>query len=88
MDAFGPIGKISATTGAAALALSGAGKKDEKDKQPKDTPPSAKEIAMAAKARKNAQLKINAIVQNRELSQKAMTRRIGKVLDEYKGGKK
>ena len=47
--------------------------------------------AMAAKARKTAQAKIKAIQANKDISEKARTRRIGKVLDEYQttiGGKK
>ena len=43
---------------------------------------------MAQKARRNAQLKIKAIIENKEISRTAMTRRVGKVLDEYKGGSK
>lgn len=42
---------------------------------------------MATKARRMAQQKINAIYANKEISSKAKTRRIGKVLDEM-GGKK
>ena len=42
---------------------------------------------MAAKARKVAQQKINAIYANKEISGKAKTRRIGKVLDEMGGNK-
>jgi hypothetical protein len=38
---------------------------------------------MAAKARRIAQQKINAIYANKELSNKARTRRIGKAIDEY-----
>lgn len=46
---------------------------------------------MAAKARLVAQQKIKAIYQNKELSEKARTRRMGKVIDEYQkvmGGNK
>ena len=86
MDAFGPIQKLGATVGGAALAATKLGGK--KEAVAKDTTPSATELKMAAKARKNAQLKIKAITENRELSQKARTRRVGKVLDEYMGGKK
>lgn len=48
---------------------------------------------MAAKARKVAQEKINAIYANKELSKKARTQKMGKVIDEYNkattvGGKK
>lgn len=45
---------------------------------------------MAAKARRNVQVKINAIYANKELSSKAKTRRMGKVIDDYNkeiGGK-
>lgn len=38
---------------------------------------------MAARARKVAQQKINAIYANKELSAKAKTRRIGKAIDEF-----
>lgn len=41
---------------------------------------------MAQKARKQMQAKINAIYANKEISNKARTRRVGKVLDEYQGG--
>ena len=49
------------------------------------------DMQMAAKARKEAQAKINAIYANREISKKAKTRRLGKVMDDYNkqiGGKK
>ena len=49
------------------------------------------DMQMAAKARKEAQAKINAIYANKEISNKAKTRRMGKVMDEYNkkiGGKK
>lgn len=46
------------------------------------------DVKMAAKARQNVQQKINAIYANKELSSKARTRRVGKIIDEYnKGGK-
>lgn len=41
------------------------------------------DMKMAAKARKEAQAKINAIYANKEISNKAKTRRLGKVMDEY-----
>ena len=54
-------------------------------KQPSE--PKAKETGvdakMAAKARRVAQQKINSIYTNKELSNKARTRRIGIVMDEY-----
>lgn len=55
---------------------------------PKD---SGIDMKMAAKARKEAQAKINAIYANKEISNKAKTRRLGKVMDDYNkqiGGKK
>lgn len=54
--------------------------------------PTGIDAKMAAKARKTAQEKINAIYANKELSNKAKTQRIGKVMDEFSnlkaGGKK
>lgn len=47
---------------------------------------SGKDMKMAEKSRKVYQDKIKAIYSNKELSEKARTRRMGKVLDEYKGG--
>lgn len=47
-----------------------------------------KDIKMAAKARKKVQEKINAIYSNKDLSAKARTRRIGKIIDEYQEGGK
>lgn len=86
MDAFGPINKLGATLGASALAASQLSGKKSQPKQ--ETTPSANDLKMAQKARRNAQLKIKAIIENKEISRKAMTRRVGKVLDEYKGGSK
>lgn len=51
------------------------------------TSDSGVDAKMAAKARKVAQQKINAIYANKEISGKAKTRRIGKVLDEMGGTK-
>lgn len=42
----------------------------------------------AALARRQLQANINAIYANKELSNKAKTRRLGKLVDEYAGGKK
>lgn len=54
--------------------------------------PTGIDAKMAAKARQVAQQKINAIYANKELSNKAKTQRIGKVMDEFSdlkaGGKK
>ena len=76
--------------GAATIAMGakrlGAG--DAKAAGPKD---SGIDMKMAAKARKEAQAKINAIYANKEISNKAKTRRLGKVMDDYNkeiGGKK
>lgn len=63
-------------------------KKDNSEAPSIKAEPSAKDIEMAKKARRETQDKINAIIMNREISAKARTRRIGKVLDEYKGGSK
>lgn len=74
--------------GAATIAMGakrlGAGK-------PAGSKDSGIDMQMAAKARKEAQAKINAIYANKEISNKAKTRRLGKVMDEYSdkmGGKK
>lgn len=80
----GAINKLIGTAGAAA-ALSEKLGKDDKTPESKDSGVDAK---MAAKARKTAQQKIKTIQANKELSEKAKTRRIGKVLDEYIGGNK
>lgn len=72
-------------TGAGVIGA-GIGKVSGKGLYSKKVKISGKDIKMAAKARKEAQQKINAIANNREISIKAKTRRIGKVLDEYKGG--
>lgn len=85
-NALGPIASLLGVSAAGANALAGGLSKGKQGKQEKEE--SAIDIKMAQKARRTAQDKINAIIQNRELSRKAMTRRIGGVLDEYKGGKK
>lgn len=83
----GAINRLIGTAGAAA-ALSEKLGKDAKASEPKSSGIDAK---MAAKARRVAQQKINAINANKEISAKARTRRIGKVIDEYQstiGGNK
>lgn len=50
-------------------------------------PTSGKDIQMAAKARREVLNKINAINANKEISSKAKTRRIGKVIDNYGSNK-
>ena len=74
--------------GAATIAMGakrlGSGKKPEAKE-------SSIDMQMAIKARKEAQAKINAIYANKQISNKAKTRRMGKVMDEYNkqtGGKK
>lgn len=84
---------IGGSIGAAALAaakISGDMKKEGELKKP-NAKDSGIDMKMAAKARKEAQAKINAIYANKEISNKAKTRRMGKVMDEYNkqiGGKK
>lgn len=65
---------------------------DKDEKEPKiNMPNEVKEekvdegidAKMAARARRNVQVKINAIYSNKELSNKAKTRRMGKLIDEY-----
>ena len=75
--------------GAATIAMGakrlGAGEKMSGSKE------SGVDMQMAVKARKEAQAKINAIYANKEISNKAKTRRLGKVMDDYNkqvGGKK
>lgn len=75
-----------AATIAAGAKMLGAG-----NKKPAGSKESGIDMQMAAKARKEAQAKINAIYANKEISNKAKTRRMGKVMDEYNkkiGGKK
>ena len=80
----GAINKLIGTAGAAATLAGKLSGKPESDAK-SDSGVDAK---MAAKARKTAQQKIKAIQANKEISDKAKTRRIGQVLDEYIGGKK
>lgn len=81
--------------GAATIAMGakklGAGDKDKKEVKPSGSKDSGIDMKMAIKARKNLQQKANAIYMNKEISNKAKTRRLGKALDEYTkeiGGKK
>ena len=76
--------------GAATIAM-GAKKLGAGGKMPSGSNNSGIDMQMAAKARKEAQAKINAIYANKEISNKAKTRRMGKVMDDYNkkiGGKK
>lgn len=79
------INKLIGTVGAAATIAS---KMSTSDSTPKaDKKASGVDAKMAAKARRIAQEKINAIYANKEISSKAKTRRIGKILDEMGGTK-
>lgn len=84
---------ISGSIGAAALTaakITGDIKNDELKKK-ESAKTSGIDMKMAAKARKEAQAKINAIYANKEISNKAKTRRMGKVMDDYNkkiGGKR
>lgn len=84
MNAQAAIAGLGATIGGAVGAV--AKLKGGSSGTEKDTLPKRDDLEMATRARKQAQLKINAIVYNKELSKKAMTRRIGKVLDDFKKG--
>lgn len=77
----GSINQIIGSVAAGAVAV----KKLATDKKPAETPKveAGVDAKMAAKARKVAQQKINAIYANKELSNKARTRRMGQVMDEY-----
>ena len=86
----GAINQMLGTAGAAATVAKkfGAEKPAEDSASPKKNP--GIDAKMAAKARRVAQQKINAIYANKELSAKARTRRMGQVMDEYNkiiGGK-
>ena len=76
--------------GAATIAM-GAKRLGAGGNKPSGSGDSSIDMQMAAKARKEAQAKINAIYANKEISNKAKTRRLGKVMDDYNkqvGGKK
>lgn len=83
------INKIIGTAATAATIASKLGNEKE-PKAPKEEVKntSGKDAKMAAKARKVAQQKIKTIINNKEISEKARSRRIGKVLDEFTGGNK
>lgn len=94
MGAQSSLNAITGTVIGGALAATKLAEGLEKDeKEPKVNKPkedSGIDAKMAAKARRNVQVKINAIYANRELSSKAKTRRMGKVIDDYNkeiGGK-
>ena len=82
------INRLIGTVGAGALAATKISEGLKKEGAPKaDSKSSGVDAKMAAKARRTAQQKINAIYANKEISSKAKTRRIGKVLDEMGGNK-
>ena len=83
MDAQKAIAGLGATIGGAAATATKLGSKFSESG--KDTLPSRDDLKMAKRARQTALKKINAIIENREISAKARTRRVGKVIDEYKG---
>ena len=91
------LGLVGTVVGAGTAASNIAGKlKSNENSESKSEISSSKnnsgiDMQMAAKARKEAQAKINAIYANKEISNKAKTRRMGKVMDDYNkkiGGKK
>ena len=84
----GSINSMINTAGVAIGVGKSLGKKPEESQASKNQAQIEVDLKMAQKARKMAQAKINAIYQNKELSKKAMTRRVGKVLDEMKEDKK
>lgn len=70
------INRLIGTAGAAAALSKKLGESDSKKE-------SGVDAKMAAKARRVAQQKIKAITSNKEISNKAKTRRVGKAMDEY-----
>lgn len=89
---MGPIqGMINSAIGSATAAIGAAKLNKNFNKKSTAVETNTNEgvdVKMAAKARQNVQQKINAIYANKELSSKARTRRVGKIIDEYnKGGK-
>ena len=89
----GAINRLIGTAGAAVTIADKLGNKNVKVPSDPSSPSSEKEgidAKMALKARRVAQQKINAIYANKELSNKAKTRRMGQIMDEYSktlGGK-
>lgn len=83
----GPIQAAISNALTAVSAATIAGKKLSEDKKPSLDPKSSEsgiDAKMALKARRVVQQKINAIYANKSLSGKAMTRRVGQAIDEYK----
>ena len=63
-------------------------KKSSSDSKGASGSDSGVDAKMAQKARRIAMQKIKAIYNNKQISQKAMSRRVGQVLDGLQGGKK
>lgn len=83
-------GSITGGIAAATKIVEGLGEDEKEPKINKPKEDNGIDAKMALKARKIAQQKINAIYANKELSNKARTRRMGQVMDEYNktiGGK-
>lgn len=78
----GAINRLIGTAGAAVTLADKLGSKPEV-KSPEVKEPSGIDAKMAQKARRIAQQKINTIYANKDLSNKAKTRRMGQVIDEY-----
>lgn len=77
------INRLIGTAGAAVTLADKLGSGSKQPTEPKAGKESGVDAKMALKARKVAQQKINAIYANKELSNKARTRRMGQVMDEY-----
>lgn len=77
------INRLIGTAGAAVTLADKLGSDSKQPTEPKASKDAGIDAKMALKARKVAQQKINAIYENRELSNKARTRRMGQVIDEY-----
>ena len=81
------INRLIGTAGAA-TALAGKFNKKQQINVSTSEKDSGVDAQMAKRARMIAQQKIKTIQANKEISDQAKTRRIGKVLDEFKGGNK
>ncbi len=80
---------INSMLGTAAVGAAGI-KHIAEESKPESKQDTGIDAKMAAKARKEMQQKINTIYANKDLSQKARTRRVGIAMDEYQkrlGGK-
>jgi len=82
-SAIGATTRVAATVKGLDIA-----EKINKENKPETSKIEGKDVKMAAKARKKVQEKINAIYSNKDLSAKARTRRVGKIIEEYNEGGK